>query len=94
MLETAIRRRYPVDAEKAARTINQHLDDPDPRVSLRAAGIAAMMEGQNQKDEHHRAIIELERIRDQLSALLGPSSSGAIEVTAPEGQQSIAGASN
>ena len=79
MLETAIRRRYPVDAEKAARTVNQFLDDPDPRAALRAAAIAALMEGQNQKDEHHRAVIELERIRDQLATLLGPAVAGAIE---------------
>ncbi len=52
MLETAVRRRYPVNAEKAAETVNAHLDDPDPRVALRAAAIAAIMEGQNQKDEH------------------------------------------
>lgn len=78
MLETAVRRRYPVDADKAARTVNQFLDDPDPRAALRAAGIAALMEGQNQKDEHHRAIIELAKIRDQLAALLGPGDAGAI----------------
>lgn len=78
MLETAIRRRYPVDAEKAARTVNQFLDDPDPRAALRAASIAAMMEGQNQKDEHHKAIIELERIRNQLTFILDQSNAGAI----------------
>jgi len=79
MLETAIRRRYPVDAEKAARTVNQFLDDPDPRAALRAAGIAALMEGQNQKDEHHRAVIELQRIRDELSSILNSPVDGSIE---------------
>ena len=52
MLETAVRRRWAVNCEAAAETINRHLDDPDPRVALRAAGIAALMESQNQKDEH------------------------------------------
>ena len=55
LLETAVRRRYPIDAERAAETVNAHLNDPDPRVALRAASIAAIMEGQNQKDEHAQA---------------------------------------
>ena len=52
LLETAVRRRWDIDCKAAARTINECLGDPDPRVALRAAGIAAMMESQNQKDEH------------------------------------------
>ena len=52
LLETAVRRRWNIDTESAAKTINDHLNDPDPRVALRAAGIAAVMESQNQKDEH------------------------------------------
>jgi hypothetical protein len=52
LLETAVRRRWDIDCEAAARTINESLNDPDPRVALRAAGIAALMESQNQKDEH------------------------------------------
>lgn len=52
LLETAVRRRWNIDTEAAAKTINDHLSDADPRVALRAAGIAAVMESQNQKDEH------------------------------------------
>lgn len=52
MLETAVRRRWDVNTENAARAVNAHLGDPDPRVALRAAAIAALMESQNQKDEH------------------------------------------
>lgn len=52
MLEMAVRRRWNIDTEAAAKTINEHLGHRDPRVALRAAGIAAMMESQNQKDEH------------------------------------------
>ena len=52
LLETAVRRRWDVNCEQASKTINEHLSDPDPRVALRAAGIAALMESQNQKDEH------------------------------------------
>lgn len=91
MLETAIRRRYPIDAEKAAHTVNQFLSDPDPRAALRAAAIAALMEGQNQKDEHHRAIIELQRIRDQLSALLDSTEARAIEDSSSGYQAGIEG---
>ena len=91
MLETAIRRRYPVDAEKAARTVNQFLDDPDPRAALRAAAIAALMEGQNQKDEHHKAVIELERIRDQLTTLLDTANAGAITESSSVNCSAVAG---
>ena len=69
MLETAIRRRYPVDAARAAETVNAFLGDADPRVALRAAQIAAVMEGQNQKDEHNAAIAALIEIRAQLASL-------------------------
>ena len=69
MLETAIRRRYPVDSERAAATVNSFLGDADPRVALRAAQIAAVMEGQNQKDEHNAAIAALIEIRAQLASL-------------------------
>jgi hypothetical protein len=69
MLETAIRRRYPVDAARAAETVNAFLGDADPRVALRAAQIAAVMEGQNQKDEHNAAIAALVEIRAQLASL-------------------------
>lgn len=52
LLETAVRRRWDIDCKSAAETINKCLTDADPRVALRAAGIAALMESQNQKDEH------------------------------------------
>ena len=66
MLETAVRRRYPVDVEKAAKTVNRNLDDPDPRVSLRAAGIAVLMEGQNQRDEHKIVDVRISLEHDRL----------------------------
>jgi hypothetical protein len=52
LLEMAVRRRFNIDTEKAAREVNQLMSDPDPRVQLRALGIAALMESMNQKDEH------------------------------------------
>lgn len=70
MLETAVRRRWGVNTEQAAKTINEHLSDPDPRVSLRAAGIATLMEGQNQKDEH-KAIDEFATRLLELAGRLG-----------------------
>ena len=52
LLEMAVRRRFNIDTEKAAREVNELMSDPDPRVQLRALGIAALMESMNQKDEH------------------------------------------
>lgn len=52
LLEMAVRRRFDIDTEKAAREVNALMSDPDPRVQLRALGIAALMESMNQKDEH------------------------------------------
>ena len=52
LLEMAVRRRFNIDTEKAAREVNGLMSDPDPRVQLRALGIAALMESMNQKDEH------------------------------------------
>jgi hypothetical protein len=52
LLEMAVRRRFNIDTEKAAREVNALMSDPDPRVQLRALGIAALMESMNQKDEH------------------------------------------
>ena len=97
MLETAVRRRYPIDAVKAAETVNNHLDDPDPRVALRAAGIAAVMEGQNQKDEHQeqddfsQRLIELARQcgvdSDVIEALAITSRSATAGIGAAVGSQ-------
>ncbi len=47
-----MRRRFEIDTEKAAREVNELMSSPDPRVQLRALGIAALMESMNQKDEH------------------------------------------
>jgi len=52
LLEMAVRRRFNIDTEKAAREVNELMSSPDPRVQLRALGIAALMESMNQKDEH------------------------------------------
>lgn len=73
MLEMAIRRRWDVNTDRAAETINALLDSPDERIALRAASIAREMEGQNQKDEHeylkrfteHR-IAELDQVAVEL----------------------------
>ena len=69
LLEMAVRRRFPINAEKAAKTVNDFLDDPDPRVALRAAAIAAIMESQNQKDEHKIIDGMLSTGNDRLSAV-------------------------
>ena len=73
MLETAVRRRFPVDTELAAKAVNEGLKSDNPRVSLRAAQIAAIMESQNQRDEHHAAIIALEEIKSRLVDLRNQS---------------------
>lgn len=69
MLETAVRRRYPINAAQAAETVNRFLDDPDPRVALRAAAIAAVMEGQNQKDEHKIVDVSISTRHAELDAI-------------------------
>jgi hypothetical protein len=68
-LETAIVRRWNVDLETAAATVNSALQSTDERVRMRAAQIAVLMEAQNQKDEHSQALAALTHIRDQLAAL-------------------------
>jgi hypothetical protein len=52
LLEMAIRRRWNVPAELAERTVVELLQSEDERIRARALGIAVIMEGQNQKDEH------------------------------------------
>jgi hypothetical protein len=69
LLETAVRRRYPINTTKAAETVNRFLDDADPRVALRAAAIAATMEGQNQSDEHKVIDVRITTRHDQLDAI-------------------------
>lgn len=66
-LETAVRRRYPVDAVQAAKTVNAFLGSTDPRIALRAASIAAMMESQNQKDEHKAIDVSIHLDHNRLS---------------------------
>jgi len=93
LLEMAVRRRFPIDAEKAARTVNQFLDDTDPRVALRAAAIAALMESQNQKDEHKIIDGMLSSGNDRLSSVaadlgLDP---GLIEAAAREASSGDSG---
>lgn len=86
MLETAIRRRWAVDTEKAARTVNKYLDHPDPRIAVRVASIAVMMEGQNQKDEHKLVDVEIQQQHarlDVVAAELGIDQS-TIEATCRE----------
>jgi hypothetical protein len=65
----AVRRRWNIDTEKAAAQVNELINDPDPRISVRALGIAALMEGQNQKDEHKLLDVSVETRHDRLDAI-------------------------
>lgn len=86
MLETAIRRRFPVDTAKAAETVNRHLADADPRAALRAASIAAMMESLNQKDEHKVIDVQFEQRNAQLDAIAADLGIEASLIAYAEGQ--------
>lgn len=69
MLETAVRRRWSIDTEKAAATVNSFLEDPDPRIAVRAAAIAVLMEAQNQKDEHKVIDVGIQQQHARLDAI-------------------------
>jgi hypothetical protein len=71
MLETAVRRRWSIDTDKAAKTVNEALSSEDERIRMRAAGIAAVMEGQNQRDEQHFDSVNMDERRNRILALLG-----------------------
>lgn len=73
LLETAVRRRWLIDTEKTARVVNESLDSADERIKLRAATIAVVMEGQNQKDEQHADDMRMDAGRNRILALLGGS---------------------
>lgn len=73
LLETAVRRRWLIDTEKTARVVNESLDSEDERIKLRAATIAVVMEGQNQKDEQHADDMRMDAGRNRILALLGGS---------------------
>ncbi|MFM7009744.1 MAG: hypothetical protein ACKO0Z_10500 [Betaproteobacteria bacterium] len=64
-----MRRRWPIDAKKAAETVNELLNSPDERIQARAAAIAAVMEGQNQKDEHKVIDVRVQVRNDQLTGI-------------------------
>ena len=82
MLETAVRRRWNIDTERAAATVNEALGSDDERIKIRAAAIATVMEGQNQKDEQHFDHLRMDAGRNRILALLGGegSSSGPLVI--------------
>ena len=68
-LETMVRRRYPINAKRAAEVVNDALESEDDRVRMRAATIAAMMEAQNQRDEHKVLDVRVQIRHDQLPGI-------------------------
>ncbi len=93
LLETAVRRRWNIDTERAAQTVNEALTSSDERIRMRAAGIAAVMEGQNQKDEHKVIDVRVTTRHDKLASVaanLGIDL-GAIEAAEREAGRDIAG---
>lgn len=76
-MERAIRERW-VNVGDLQQTLLSNLDadllSESPRVRDAARKVLVAIVAQNQKDEHHRAVIELQRIRDQLTALLSAGS--------------------
>jgi hypothetical protein len=69
LLERAVKRRWNIDCEAAAQTVNDLLRSPDERIAARAAAIAAVMEGQNQKDEHKVLDVRVQIRHDQLPGI-------------------------
>lgn len=63
--------------------LNGDLISENPRIRDAARKILVAIVGQNQKDEQHRATIELGKIRDKLSVVLNQSAIGNI------GEQSV-----
>lgn len=88
LLETAVRRRFAVDTEKAVRQVNELMDSPDDRVRLRALQIATMMESMNQKDEHKVIDVRVTTRNDQLAEIAADL---GIEVRAISGLEGAAG---
>ena len=65
----AVRRRWKIDLDEAAATVNRLLQSGDERIQARAAAIAAVMEGQNQKDEHKVLDVRVQIRHDQLPGI-------------------------
>ena len=80
LIQQAINKRWVTDGlkEDAMQTILDGLQSSDMRIRIRASEIVLAMESQNQKDEHHRAIIELAAIRHRLSVILNQPDVGKI----------------
>ena len=93
MLETAVKRRWKIDCDAAAQTVNDLLRSPDERIAARAAAIAAVMEGQNQKDEHKVIDVRVTTRHDQLASVAADLGIdiGAIEAAEREASRDIAG---
>lgn len=76
----AIAQRW-VNVEDLQDTLLSNLDadllSENPRIRAAARQVLVAIVGQNQKDEHHRAVIELQRIKDQLATLLGSAGDGS-----------------
>ena len=69
MLEMAVRRRWNINTDAAANTVNELLSSSDERIRARAAAIASVMEGQNQKDEHKIIDVNLQYTNDRVSKI-------------------------
>lgn len=91
LLETAIRRRFAVDTEKAARQVNDLMESDDHRVRVRALQLAALMESMNQKDEHKVIDVRVSTRHDQLVEIAADL---GIEVGAIENASRSAGGSD
>jgi len=69
MIERAVKRRWNFDRSLAEKAIEEGLKSRDPRVQVRALGIAVAMEKQNQADEHKVLDIGNQHNRDRLATL-------------------------
>jgi hypothetical protein len=92
LLNVAMKRRWPI-SEDFMETIVFRLESiiangEDDELALKAIAQVRQMEGQNQRDEQHKAVIELERIRARLSVVLDQSSVGHIGENAVDSNNS------
>ena len=88
MLEMAVRRRFDIDTEKAARKVNQLMDSNDERIATRVLAIAALMESINQKDQHK--VIDV-HVTKRLDRLDGIAAGLGVDVSVIENAQREAG---
>ena len=70
MIERAVKRRWNFDRSLAEKAIEEGLKSRDPRVQVRALGIAVAMEKQNQADEHKVLDIGNQHNRDRIADVI------------------------